>query len=64
MGMTSVDGNWHADPSTQQITLQGRQSNGFQVVPYAVMLQVTFFDPQQIVAVSNAGEQVSWQRVG
>jgi CHAT domain len=64
MGMTTVDGSWHADPSTQQITLQGRQSNGFQVVPYAVMLQVTFFDPQQIVAVSNAGEQVSWQRVG
>ena len=64
MGMSSVDGSWHADPSTQQITLQGRQSNGFQVAPYAVMLQVTFLDLQHIVAVSNVGEQVSWQRIG
>lgn len=64
MGMSSVDGSWRADPSTQQITLQGRQSNGFQVAPYAVMLQVTFFDPQQIAAVSNVGEQVSWRRTG
>jgi CHAT domain-containing protein len=64
MGMFSVDGSWHADPFTQQITLQGRQSNGFQVIPYGAMVQVTFFDPQQIVGVTNAGEQVSWQRIG
>ena len=64
MGMSSVDGSWYADPSTQQITLQGRQSNGFQVVPYAAVLQVTFFDPQQIVAITNFGEQVAWQRIG
>ena len=64
MGMFSVDGSWHADPFTQQITLQGRQSNGFQVIPYAAMVQVTFFDPQQIVGVTNVGEQVSWQRIG
>jgi hypothetical protein len=64
MGVFSVDGSWHADPFTQQITLQGRQSNGFQVIPYAAMVQVTFFDPQQIVGVTNVGEQVSWQKVG
>jgi hypothetical protein len=27
-------------------------------------VQVTFFDRQQIMAISNVGEQVSWQRVG
>jgi hypothetical protein len=64
MGPSTVDGSWHADPSTRQITLQGRQSNGFQVVPYAALVQVTFFDRQQIMAISNVGEQVSWQRVG
>jgi CHAT domain len=64
MGTFSVDGSWHADPFTQQITLQGRQSNGFQVIPYGAMVQVSFFDPQQIVGVTNVGEQVSWQRIG
>ncbi len=64
---------WARAPSTgtgtptrplEQIALQGRQSNGFQVIPYAAVLQVTFFDPQQIVAITNIGEQVSWQRIG
>jgi hypothetical protein len=64
MGTTTVDGNWQANPVTRQIALQGRESSGFQVVPYAAMVQVTSFDPQQIVGVSNFGEQVSWQRIG
>ena len=63
MGMTSVTGTG-MPTAAQQIALQGRQSNGFQVVPYAAMLQVTFFDPQQIRGVSNVGEQVTWQRIG
>ena len=64
MGMSTVDGQWQANLFTRQIALQGRQSSGFQVVPYAAMVQVTFFDAQQIVSVSNIGEQVSWQRIG
>jgi hypothetical protein len=49
---------------TSQIGLQGMQSNGFQTMPYVVMVQVTQFDAKQILGVTNAGEQVSWQRLG
>ena len=63
MGMTTVDGQWMANPMLNQIGLQGRQSNGYQIIPYGVMVQVTYFDAQQIVGMSAAGEQVSWQKV-
>jgi hypothetical protein len=43
--------------------LQGRQSNGYQVIPYGVMIQITYFDAQQIVGMSAAGEQLTWQKV-
>ena len=63
MGMTSIEGQWQTDPATNQIGLQGMQSNGFQTIPYVVLVQVTSFNPQQIVGVTSAGEQVSWQRL-
>jgi len=43
MGMTTVDGQWMANPMLNpmlnQISLQGRQSNGYQMIPYGVMIQ-------------------------
>jgi hypothetical protein len=62
MGVTAVEGQWQANPLTNQIGLQGMQSNGFQTIPYIVLVQVTGFNPQQIVGVTSAGERVAWQR--
>jgi hypothetical protein len=64
MGLTTVQGQWQANPLTNYIALQGMQTNGFQTIPYAVMVQVSYFDPQRITGVTNAGEQVAWQRAG
>ena len=64
MGQTMVEGQWQSNPLLQQIGLQGRQSNGYQVIPYAVMIQLTYLDHQQLVGVTSAGEQVVWQRLG
>lgn len=64
LGMSMVEGQWQANAISKQIALQGRQSNGFHVGPYAVMIQVNSFNDGQIEGFTNAGEQVSWQRVG
>jgi len=64
MGLTTVQGQWQANPLTNQIGLQGMQTNGFQTMPYVVMVQVGYFDPQRITGVTSAGEQVAWQRMG
>jgi hypothetical protein len=64
MGLTTVQGQWQANPLTNQIALQGMQTNGFQTMPYVVMVQVGYFDPQRITGVTSAGEQVAWQRMG
>jgi len=57
LGLTTVQGQWQANPLTSQIGLQGMQTNGFQTMPYIVMVQVNYFDPQRITAelVSNGG---------
>ena len=64
MGWSAVDGQWEVNPFTQQLGLQGRQAAGFQVIPYAVLMQVTFFDARQIVGVTSAGERVFLQKTG
>lgn len=61
-GQSLVDGQWQADTSARQIVLQGRQAAGFQVMPYYALVQVTFFDPQQIVGVTAGGEHVTWHK--
>lgn len=63
MGFTAVEGQWQADPFHRQIGLQGGQSNGFQMIPYAVLMQVTAFDARQVHGVTSGGEQVHWQRL-
>lgn len=63
LGLTTVQGQWQANPLTSQIGLQGMQTNGFQTMPYVVLVQVGFFDQQRITGVTSAGEQVAWQRL-
>lgn len=64
MGASVVEGQWQANPFLRQIGLQGQQSNGFQVIPYAVAIQVAYFDAQQLSGVSSGGEQIAFQRIG
>jgi hypothetical protein len=63
LGLTTVQGQWQANPLTSQIGLQGMQTNGFQTMPYVVLVQVGYFDRQRITGVTSAGEQVAWQRM-
>jgi len=63
MGMSAVDGQWEANPFTRQLGLQGRQAAGFQVIPYAVIIQVTFCDARQILGITSAGERVFFQKI-
>jgi hypothetical protein len=62
LGQSIVEGQWQANTPARQITLQGRQAAGFQVMPYYAAVQVTFFDAQQIVGITAAGEQVTWHK--
>ena len=64
MGASMVQGMWQANAFSQQLLLQGQQSNGFQTIPYGVMIQVAQFDARQLSGVSNIGEQVRFERVG
>jgi hypothetical protein len=64
VGATVVDGQWQANPHMKQLSFAGRQSNGFQFGPYAVMLQLTYITPHQLLAISGTGEQVTFTRVG
>ena len=64
MGLRVVEGQWQVNQLTQQVIMQGRQTCGFQMAPFAVMVQVTQFDWQQVVAMTNVGERVAWQRIG
>ena len=63
-GAGMAEGQWQADPASGRIALQGRIQNGFQVGPYAVVIQTTYFDERQIVGVTSGNEQVAWQKVG
>ena len=64
MGASMVQGMWQANAFSQQLLLQGQQSNGFQTIPYGVMIQVAQFDARQLSGVSNVGEQIRFERVG
>ncbi|HYG21333.1 MAG TPA: toll/interleukin-1 receptor domain-containing protein [Verrucomicrobiae bacterium] len=64
MGVTQVEGHWQTNPLLNQIGLQGIQTDGYQTIPYAVLVQVTFCNPQQIVGITSMGEQVTWTRTG
>lgn len=63
MGAFAVKGQWQANPLMNQISFQGMQNNGFQTIPYIVMVQVIQFNERQIHGITNASEQVLWQRL-
>ena len=58
-----MEGQWHADPSSNEISLRGMQTNGSLTVPYMAWVQVSEFDQQKIVGMSTVGEFVTFQRL-
>jgi len=62
MGMGTVEGMWQLTPMNQ-LTLQGRQTLGFQTMPYLVVVQLSQTGPYQLAGYTSAGEQTSWQKV-
>lgn len=64
MGYTVIDGQWQADQLTNRIGFNGRETVGYNVGPYVALIQVTYFDAQQLVGVTNAGEGVTFHRIG
>jgi TIR domain len=62
MGMTMVEGQWQLTP-LDQLSLQGRQFIGFQVMPYMTVIQLKQTAPFQLVGMTTAGEQTIWQKM-
>jgi TIR domain len=62
MGMTNVEGQWLLAPA-EQLSLQGRQIIGFQVMPYMTVIQLKQTAPFQLVGTTSAGEQTIWQKM-
>jgi hypothetical protein len=62
MGMTMVEGAWQISPM-DQLTLQGRQFIGFQVMPYMTAIQLKQTAPFQLTGMTIAGEQTIWQKM-
>jgi hypothetical protein len=62
MGMTMIEGSWQITPSGQ-LTLQGRQFIGFQVLPYVAMVQLKQTAPFQLTGMTSAGELTVWQKM-
>jgi hypothetical protein len=62
MGMTRVEGQWQITP-LDQLSLQGRQFIGFQVMPYMTIIQLKQTAPFQLVGMTGVGEQTIWQKM-
>jgi hypothetical protein len=62
MGMTMVEGQCQI-MGPGQVSLQGRQFIGFQVMPYVTMIQLRQTAPFQLVGMTAAGEQTIWQKI-
>ena len=63
LAMGTVEGMWQLSP-TNQLTLQGRHTLGFQVLPYLTVVQLNQVGPYQLAGFTSAGEQTSWQKIG
>jgi hypothetical protein len=61
-GQTAVQGMWQITP-LNQLVMQGQQSNGFQTIPYGVVLQFNSVAPNHLTGFSGAGEQVACQKI-
>jgi hypothetical protein len=62
-GMTRIAGQWQATPMNQ-LMLQGQETNGFQVIPYATMIQFTQITANDLAGATMAGEQTIMKRMG
>ena len=63
LAMGTVEGMWQLSPMNQ-LTLQGRMTLGFQVLPYLTVVQLNQVGPYQLAGYTSAGEQTAWQKVG
>ncbi len=61
-GAAMIEGTWTADTALRQITLAGRSADSSHLNAYALTVHVTFFDRQQIVGVTENGEQATWHK--
>lgn len=61
-GQTAVQGMWQITP-LNQLVMQGQQTNGFQTIPYAVVLQFNSVTPYHLTGFSGGGEQVVCQKI-
>ena len=62
-GMTTVQAQWQAMPMNQ-IMLQGRETNGFQALPFMVAMQVARALPEELASISGAGDQILRRKPG
>ena len=62
MGMGTMEGQWQVT-AMEQLTLQGRQTLGFQAMPYMTIVQFSQTGPYQMRGMTSAGEQTIWQKV-
>lgn len=61
-GAAIAEGHWTVNAPERQIALEGRSADSSHLTPYSLVVHVTFFDRQQIVGVSDSGEQVTWHK--
>lgn len=63
LGQTAVQGIWQVTP-LKQLVLQGQQTNGFQVIPYGVLLQFNSISSHSLTGLTGGGEQVVCRKIG
>ena len=61
-GVLMVQGGW-VSAAMNQLTMQGQQSNGFQTMPYFVLVQFTQVTPRNLSGATPAGELLVWQKM-
>lgn len=64
IGPSMVEGQWKSDSVSPQpqVSLQGMQGNGFQLIPYVVVVTFNFVSAQKLFGLTSGGEQVVWQK--
>lgn len=64
IGPSMVEGQWRSEAlsSQPQLTLQGVQGNGFQLIPYFVVVKFNMVSEQKLFGLTSGGEQVVWQK--
>ncbi len=58
-----IQGTW-AVTAAGLLQLSGQQGDGFQLMPYAAMIQFGQVSPNQLQGTANTGERFTWTRTG